>query len=75
MMRDGNFVPELGSKVIKFEDYKYEPDAIRIWNLPGYFMRRDELEGRRKWLAEHLADSPDHGKEKAKLDAAVGGKK
>jgi hypothetical protein len=35
----GDFVPELGSKVIRFEDYKYRPDGVIIWNLPGYFKK------------------------------------
>ena len=39
MMTDGEFVPEAGAKVIKFEDYKCGDDPW-IWNLPGYFMRR-----------------------------------
>jgi hypothetical protein len=72
---DGSFVPEIGSAVIKFEDYRYRPDALLIWNLPGYFMDRDKLEERRKWLAEHLAEKPEYAKEKAKLDAAIGDKK
>jgi hypothetical protein len=71
----GNFVPEVGSTVTKFEDYKYGPDVISIWNLPGYFLRRDKLEERRKWLAEHLAENPEYAQEKARLDAAVGDRK
>jgi hypothetical protein len=71
----GNFVPETGSQVIRFEDYKYKPGAIRIWNLPGYFVRRDLLEARRKWLTEHMNENPDYAKEKAKLDAAIERKK
>jgi hypothetical protein len=35
----GDFVPEVGSKIIKFEEYKYSPDAPPIWNLPGYFKK------------------------------------
>lgn len=40
---DGNFVPEVGSTVIRLEDYRYSPDAIRIWNLPGWFVKKSEL--------------------------------
>jgi hypothetical protein len=63
---------EIGSAVIKFEDYQYTPDAIPIWNLPAYFLRRDTLEERRQWLAEHLAENPEYAREKARLDAAAG---
>jgi hypothetical protein len=43
LMPNGNFVPEAGSKVMKFEDYRYSPDdAIYIWNLPGYFKKKDD---------------------------------
>src|SRR5262245_38136398 len=41
MTPKGSFVPELGSKVIRFEDYRYGPGATPIWNLPGYFKRVD----------------------------------
>src|SRR5205823_14564030 len=36
----GNFVPDLGSKVIDFRDYRYNERAIRIYNLPGRFAVR-----------------------------------
>ena len=36
----GNFIPEVGSKVIDFKDYRYRPDGPRIWNLPGRFEKR-----------------------------------
>jgi hypothetical protein len=36
----GDFVPEVGSAVIKFEDYKYSPNAIPVWNLPGSFQKK-----------------------------------
>jgi hypothetical protein len=75
MTAEGHFLPDVGSTVIKFGDYKYGPEAVPIWNLPGNFMRRDKLEERRRWLAEHLAEDPDYAKEKAKLDVAVEGKK
>jgi hypothetical protein len=38
--KDFNFVPHVGATVIHFKDYKYSPDAIRIWNLPGYFEKK-----------------------------------
>jgi hypothetical protein len=41
MVDGGVFVPGVGSKVIKFEDYKYSPTAIPIWNLPGSFQKKD----------------------------------
>jgi hypothetical protein len=39
---DGSFVPEAGSTVIQFTDYRYSPSAIPIWNLPGRFVKRGE---------------------------------
>ena len=65
------FIPDVKKPVIGFADYVYTPQATPIWNLPGYYMRRDELEERRQWLAEHLGEDPSYPKEKAKLDAAV----
>ena len=38
LRKDGNFVPEVGGKIIAFADYKYTPEATRIWNLPGGFV-------------------------------------
>jgi hypothetical protein len=35
-----NFVPEVGSTVIDFKDYKYGPGALPIWNLPGSFKKK-----------------------------------
>ena len=74
-MPNGDFVPEIGSKVTRFADFKYSPEAPRIWNLPGYFLRRDELEIRRKWLAEHAGADARLLAEKARLDATIGRKK
>jgi hypothetical protein len=34
---DGSFIPDLGTKVIDFKDYKYTPDGIQIYNLPGHY--------------------------------------
>jgi hypothetical protein len=75
MRQDGTFLPDLDSKVTRFEDYKYGPEAAPIWNLPGYFMHKDKLEERRKWLADHAGKDPGLIAEKARLDAAVEGKK
>jgi hypothetical protein len=76
MTEGGHFVPDLGSQVTKFEDYHFAPDGPRIWNLPGAYMLRNELDARRKWLAEHMAENPDaFSKEKARLDAAIEKKK
>jgi hypothetical protein len=41
MMPDGNFVPEVGSTVIDFKDFHYSPTATPIWNLPGYFKKKE----------------------------------
>jgi uncharacterized protein (TIGR03067 family) len=49
---EGNFVPETDSSIVKFEDYKYSPDAIPIWNLPGTFMKKDEAALQGKWSGE-----------------------
>lgn len=37
---DGNFLPEIGSKVLDFKDYRYSDKALRIYNLPGYFKHK-----------------------------------
>jgi hypothetical protein len=71
---DGMFVPDPNAPVTHFINYKYSPDAVPIWNLPGYFMRKDKLDDRRKWLSEHAAEDPAYRAEKAKLDAAAAGK-
>jgi len=67
----GRFIPEEGSRVTKFEDYRYVPKGPPIWNLPGFFMSREQLEERRRWLSEHLGEKPEYGEEKARLDAAA----
>jgi hypothetical protein len=38
----GNFVPDPGSIVLDFKDYRYRPDGIRIYNLPGRFVKVEE---------------------------------
>ncbi len=40
-MPDGRFVPDVGAKIIHFNDYRYAPSAIHIWNLPGYFKKKE----------------------------------
>jgi hypothetical protein len=39
---DGSFVPDLGSKVIEFKDYTYDPEGIQIYNLPGRFVEQEK---------------------------------
>jgi hypothetical protein len=75
MMPDGEFIPEAGSTVIEFKDFKYEAGGTPIWNLPGYFLRRDKFDQRRKWLADHAGKDPELLAEKARLDAAVADKR
>jgi hypothetical protein len=45
---DGSFVPDLGSKVVEFKDYKYSPDGIQIYNLPGRFVEADKAGEKKK---------------------------
>lgn len=33
----GDFVPTKDGEAIHFDKYIYHPNAVRIWNLPGYF--------------------------------------
>ena len=42
----GNFVPDIGSKVVPFERYRYSKEAPAIYNLPGYFRKRGSEPGR-----------------------------
>lgn len=37
--KGGRFVPNLGTEIIDFKEYKFAPDAIPIYNLPGYFIQ------------------------------------
>ncbi|HZU39193.1 MAG TPA: hypothetical protein VFA18_24925 [Gemmataceae bacterium] len=37
--KEGNFVPETGSTPIDFKDYRHGKDALRIYNLPGRFVK------------------------------------
>ena len=45
---EGHFVPEAGSKIIRFQEYKYDPDGPPIWNLPGRFVKRSTIEASEK---------------------------
>ena len=37
---EGDFIPDVGSTVIDFKDYKYSSRAPRIYNLPGKFVQK-----------------------------------
>jgi|GEM_PF-4190687 len=38
----GDFVPEVNSKIIEFKDYHYAEGVLRIYNLPGYYLKQGE---------------------------------
>ncbi len=41
--KEGNFIPDLGSKVLDFKDYRFKKkDPVYIYNLPGYFKEKKE---------------------------------
>ena len=40
--KGGNFVPRVDSKVIAFKDYHYTEGSLRIYNLPGYYVRKGQ---------------------------------
>jgi hypothetical protein len=42
----GNFVPEVGGKIISLEDYRPGPKAMRIYNLPGRFVKKEQKDGK-----------------------------
>ncbi|HZU34600.1 MAG TPA: hypothetical protein VFA18_01755 [Gemmataceae bacterium] len=42
VLKDGSFVPDKGVKVIDFKDYRYRKGALRIYNLPGHFVKTNE---------------------------------
>jgi hypothetical protein len=44
--KKGNFVPELGGKIISLDDYRPGPKALRIYHLPGRFVRKEQKEGK-----------------------------
>ena len=33
----GDFVPDLGGKIIDFKEYRHSKDAPKTYNLPGRF--------------------------------------
>ncbi len=35
-------IPEVGGIIIDFKDYRYSPTARRIYNLPGFFVRKQD---------------------------------
>jgi hypothetical protein len=37
---EGDFTPEVGSRITSFKDYRYRQDALRIYNLPGKFVEK-----------------------------------
>jgi hypothetical protein len=41
-LKDGYFRPEVGKKVIPFEDYRYSEKGIQIYNLPGKFIKKPQ---------------------------------
>jgi hypothetical protein len=71
----GKFTPAIGGDIIPFKDYRYSLEARRIWNLPGYFMRRDDLDRRIKWLRDNAGTDAKLAAEMATLEAAVAGEK
>ena len=38
----GDFVPEVNSKISEFKDYRYAEGGLRIYNLPGYYLKPGE---------------------------------
>lgn len=40
--KKGYFIPEIGGKIISLEDYRPGPKAIRIYNLPGKFVKKEQ---------------------------------
>ncbi len=43
----GNFLPDIGSEVVSFKDYRYREDGPRIYNLPGKFVRKERKNGKK----------------------------
>jgi hypothetical protein len=39
---NGEFIPEIGSKVIALKDYRPGPNSVPIYNLPGAFVKKDK---------------------------------
>jgi hypothetical protein len=40
LTKEGEFIPDEGSRVMNFKDYKYPEDPHRIYNLPGKFVKK-----------------------------------
>jgi hypothetical protein len=74
MMPSGEFVPDAGSIVIRFREYDPR-GSLGIWNLPGFFMRKEKLEELRKHLAGPAGTDPALAAEKALLAGALEWKK
>lgn len=36
----GTFIAKVGGKVIDFKEYRYDPQSLRIYNLPGEFVKK-----------------------------------
>ena len=41
----GNFIPAL-DRIISFKDYRPGPKAVRIYNLPGQFVKKEQKDGK-----------------------------
>jgi hypothetical protein len=39
LKKSGVFIPTVGEKIIAMKDYHYSPEALRVYNLPGVFLR------------------------------------
>jgi hypothetical protein len=59
MLPTGVFVPEGGSRVTSFSDYCFGPDALPIWNLPGYFKKVDKSADRKDPSKKLIATPPE----------------
>jgi hypothetical protein len=47
-----NFVPDLEGVVADFRDYRYSPDARRIYNLPGKFVKKEQSAEKKPAVAD-----------------------
>jgi hypothetical protein len=50
LTKNWRFSPEGGEKIIDFSEYQYGPGAIRIYNLPGKFVKRSDYESEKAKL-------------------------
>jgi hypothetical protein len=55
---DGHFLPDLGTKVTDFQDYRPVPGARRICNLPGRFVEKGQQDSPPPKLTPPRADPP-----------------